>query len=269
MDDEVYTRRLLGILTNPHPTGIRPEDPYGQADDGIDRYSGFGRDVWVESLEVAEGEHGAELEIEFGLAVPPDSELQGLPPRGSLRVPFDAEWRELSGYEDPVAYAPAVAREVESAFAEHVRHHRSDSWGGGGARPALPSREAQWQILVDALSCEGTVREVAPGRIELRDSDGDVVTVVVSPDQWERVLADHAWGDVDMFFADLLGPRQGDETFVVFYKGDLFRSTREKLPPVRGRELERQVANVLAENPGAQLSWHAYSPQRGEELPPT
>ena len=43
---------------------------------------------------------------------------------------------------------------------------------------------------------------------------------VVSPDQWERVLVHHAWGDVDMYFADLLGPRQEDETFMVSSNGD-------------------------------------------------
>jgi hypothetical protein len=54
VQDVAYARRLFAILTNPHPTGVDPDDPYGQADDGIDRYDGFGRDVWVKSLEVAE-----------------------------------------------------------------------------------------------------------------------------------------------------------------------------------------------------------------------
>jgi hypothetical protein len=49
MEDDAYARELWAILTNPTPTGIEPDDPYGQADDGIDRYNGFGRDVWVES----------------------------------------------------------------------------------------------------------------------------------------------------------------------------------------------------------------------------
>ena len=52
MEDQAYARRLFAILTNPHPTGIDPDDPYGAADDGIDRYDGFGRDVWVASVEV-------------------------------------------------------------------------------------------------------------------------------------------------------------------------------------------------------------------------
>jgi hypothetical protein len=102
------------------------------------------------------------------------------------------------------------------------------------------------------------VREVASGRIELHYSGGTVVTVVVSPDQWERVLVDHAWGDVDMNFAELLGPRDKDETFVVFYNGDLVRSTGEKLPPVRGRAWERRLAEARAKHPDAQFGWFAY-----------
>ena len=51
---------------------------------------------------------------------------------------------------------------------------------------------------------------------------------VVSPHQWERVLVHHAWGDVDMYFADLLGPRQEDETFVVFYKRPISARSRSR-----------------------------------------
>ncbi len=58
MDDTAYVSELFGILTNPAPTGIDPDDPYGQADDGIDRYDGFGRDVRVTSARVVPGEHG-------------------------------------------------------------------------------------------------------------------------------------------------------------------------------------------------------------------
>lgn len=233
MEDDVYAEELLAILTNPHPSGIRPDDPYGQADDGIDRYDGYGRDFWVETLAVVEGEHGAELEVGFGLAVAADPGLAGVPASGSVRIPFDAEWRRLSGYDDPADYAPAVAREVGRSINDHVRQHRRGSRTGRRA-PALPDRAAQWQILLDALASEGTAVEVAPGRIEVRKPEGGLLTAIVSPDQWEQVLAEHAAGDTWMFFADLLGPRLSDEQYVVFYQGDLVCSTREKLPPVRG-----------------------------------
>ena len=261
MEDEAYARRLFAILTNPHPTGVDPADPYGQADDRIDRYDGFGRDVWVESVAVAKGEHGSELLITFGLAVSSDPELLGVQQRGALRLAFDAEWRELSGYDDPAAYAPVVASEVWWAASRQVERHRrgpADLREGDERRLAMPRPEAQWQIFRAALRDLGAVREVAPGRIEVHGPEGAVVTVVVTPGQWEQVLADHVGGDVDLYFADLLGPRQDDETFLVFYNGDLFRSTREKLPPVRGRALEREIAEVQAEHGVAQLVWHAY-----------
>lgn len=264
MQDLAYARRLFAILTHPHPAGVDPDDTDGRPDDGIDRYDGFGRDVWVESVEVVKGEYGAELLVEFGLALAPGAEWTGVPPRGLLRLPFDAEWRELSGYQEPAAYAPVVAGEVGMAADRHVELHRrrpADPSGIDPARP-LPSREAQWQILLAALTDEGTVREVSVGRIELHDSGGGVVTVVVSPDEWERVLVDHAWGDVDLYFADLLGPRQTDETYLVFYNGDLARSIREELPPVRGRALEHRFAAVRADQPDAQLGWYAYSSKR-------
>ncbi len=68
-----------------------------------------------------------------------------------------------------------------------------------------------------------------------------------------------------MFFGDLLGPRQEDETFVVFYDGDLARSTREKLPPVRGRAFESKIAHARAKHPDAEFGWYAYRPDRTED----
>ena len=247
MDDEAYARRLVAMLTSADPTG------------------GFGRDVWVESAVVVHGPHGAELDLTFGLDVPADSDLQDVPRTGSLQLPLDAHWRELSGYADPAAYAPVVARRVEIAAGRHVQRHRP---GARREAPALPGRGDQWQLLLDALRAEGEVQEVAPGRIELRDEDSALITLLVTADEWERVLIEHAWGDVDMYFADLLGPRQEDETFVVFYDGDLARSTREALPPVRGRALELRLERLRAEHPGARYAWHAYPPEPRDPVDP-
>lgn len=269
MEDEAFVQGLLVILTNPHPGGIDPGDPYGLAEDRIDRYDGFGRDVWVESLKVADGQHGAELVVEFGLAPPSEPDFLDVPSSGAVRLPFDAQWRELSGYLEPAAYAPAVAREVEMAAFRHVERHRGHPVGPPGSdqgRAVVASREAQWRILLDALRHQGPAREVAPGRFELLHS-GVVVTVAISADQWERVLTDHARGDVDLYFDEMLGPREEDETFVVFYNGDLARSTREKLPPVRSRAWERTIQQAQVEDPDAQLGW-VESPPHGPGWPP-
>jgi hypothetical protein len=113
---------------------------------------------------------------------------------------------------------------------------------------------------LDGLAAEaGPAVEVSPGRIEVRiaessdrvDADRQVVTVIVTPDKWEDVLAAHGSRNVEMYVAELLGPRDPDEHFVVFYRGELVRSIREELPPVRGTARARRFA---AEGPGG---WYA------------
>jgi hypothetical protein len=154
-----------------------------------------------------------------------------------------------------------VAVGVQIAARSLVERHwtrPADPPGGGQDRPVLPPREAQWQMPLGALADEGAVREVAPGRIELHVPGGTVVTVVVSPEQWERVLAGPAWGEVGLYFAELLGTRQEDEEFLVFNNGALARSTREKLPPVRGTAFERMMAEARADDPDAQFGWYAH-----------
>jgi hypothetical protein len=254
-DDRAFVARLLAILTNPEPTGITDDDPYGVADDGIDRWDGFGRDVWVESLEVVDGAYGPELEVTVGLAVPAE-ETERIPRKAVTRVPFEREWRRLSGYESAVDYAPYVAHEAESAASSHVERHRaaaSASPAVESARGRLPAREVQWRLLLSALAAEGGPPvEVSPGRIEVRlgdtdhpsDADSPVVTVIVTPDEWADVLAAHGWRQVEMYVAEVLGPRDPDEHFVVFYRGDLVRSIREELPPVRGRARARRLGEV-------------------------
>jgi hypothetical protein len=223
MKDEAYVRELRSILTNPKATE-----------------TDFGRDVWVESVVIARGAHGLELEVTFGLAVPPG---RAVPNRGVARVPFDRHWRRLSGYETPAAYAPEVARKVQNAAYRQL-------WSPDRTVERLPGRQAQWRLLLDALAEEGAVRELGPGRVEVMMAAGDTVTVVVSPDEWERVLAEHVSYGVGLYLAELIGPRDEDERFVVCYDGDLVRSTREELPPVRGRAHER----LLAEYPDG-LYW--------------
>lgn len=248
VEDDAYAAELLAVLTDPDPA----------QDDGIDRRDGFGRDLWVTSASVADGPHGAELVVEFEVALGPDLGRQGVPPRGSLRLPLDARWRELSGYDDPAAYAPLVAYRVEVAGREHVERHRPGRWQA--PRPSLPPREQQWRLLVEALGERGELGGVAPGRVEVRGLLAEAITVVVTAEQWEQVLLERAWGDVGLYLDEALGAPQEDELFLVFWEGRLVRSTREELPPVRGRALERRVARHRAEHPGGTLGWYAYRP---------
>lgn len=121
-------------------------------------------------------------------------------------------------------------------------------------------------MLLDALSTHGVVHEVAPGRIEVDDGTGDVLTVVVRPDQWARELQEEEPADVDLYIAELVGPRDEDETFVVFHDGRLARSTREELPPVAGQAFARELAAIREARPEARLGWYAFPPE-GSDLP--
>jgi len=258
MEDAPYARALLAILTNPTPQGIDPADPYGQADDGIDRYDGFGRDVRVTSLEVVDGDHGDELEAQFELVEAPAP----IPTLAAVRVPFDRRWRELSGFQEPAAYAPEIARQVVGTARRLVdRHGREDEIAAYRARTraGLPPRGVQWEILLDALSGEGRVEEVAPGRIEVRPEGEPAITVILTPDQWEEIMVDHG-DDPRLYVGEWLGPRDDDERFWVFYGGGLHRSTREELPPVRGTAMARRLVRFRAEHPEGG-SWHAYRPE--------
>ena len=269
LSDEEYVATLLAILTNPAPTGIDPADPYRQANDGIDRYDGFGRDVRVSAVRVVDGPYGDELEVSFVLDLPAgDPSWVGVPTGGSTRVPFDAEWRRLSGLDDPAAYAPQVASSVMRAARDHVVAHRDGGRGARArtewrarARAGLPDREAQRQLLLQTLAGEGHVTQVAPDWYEVRlrrDRDAEpsalggppeTITFVLTPEQWEEVLVDQHRGDLGLYLAEAIADPDPDERFMVFHDGSLHRSTRAELPPVRGRARERAWARLRAERP--------------------
>lgn len=287
MSDEEYVATLLAILTNPAPTGIDPADPYGRADDGIDRYDGFGRDVRVSGLQVVAGPYGDELEVSFVLSLPAgDPDWVGVPERGSTRVPFDAEWRRLSEFVDPAAYAPQVASRVERAARDHATRHQHGGrrdrvrteWRAR-ARAGLPNRETQRQLLLQTLAGEGEATQVSPDRFELHlrhdatdgparaggaaalDAVPEVITFVLTPEEWEEVLVDEYHDDLRQYLAEMLAGPDPDERFVVFYEGSLHLSTRAKLPPVRGRARERAWARRRAHDPmGTTYGWYAFNP---------
>ena len=266
MDDQDYVAELVAILTNKDPQGIDPDDPYGQADDGIDRYDGYGRDFWVESLRVCEGPNGAELEVTFGLAVPTDPEFATWPSQGTFSVPFDSAWRQLSGYGEPAAYAPRVASRTQRAVGNLADRYRAGrDWFADRQRvlDQLPARPDQWRMLLEELAAEGRISEPSPGRITVDIPSGDApgrgggqVTVLVTPDQWKEILINRGGGYGD--FWETFGSRLRDEVYLVFDDGDLVMSVREELPPVRGsadfREVAQRIAEIRAKDPDAKFS---------------
>lgn len=147
------------------------------------------------------------------------------------------------------------------------------------ARAALPNRETQRQLLLRTLAGEGEATQVAPDRFELRlrhdpadgsaevggaaglDAVPEVITFVLSPEEWEEVLVDKYKDDLGLYLAETLAMPDPDERFVVFYKGSLHRSTRAQLPPVRGRARERAWAQLRAEHPlRPGDGWYALDP---------
>jgi len=287
VSDEEYVATLLAILTNPAPTGFDPADPSRRGDDGIDRYDGFGRDVRVVDLGVVDGRYGDELEVSFVLNLPAgDPDWDGVPEHGSTKVPFDAEWRRLSGFSNPAAYAPRVALTVELAARRHVVGHqhggrqarRRAEWRAA-ARAALPDRETQRHLLLQTLAGEGEVIHVAADRFDLRlrDAAGDpagsvggpdaldatpeMITFVLTPDEWEEVLVDQYDDDLRLYLAETVMDLDPDERFIVFYDGSLHRSIREQLPPVRGRARERAWDRWRSEHPPRPGDgWYAFNP---------
>ena len=61
------------------------------ADDGIDRHDGFGREVWVDDLRPVGDGPWPELEVAFGLAVPDERRFRDVPRSGTVRMPFGRE----------------------------------------------------------------------------------------------------------------------------------------------------------------------------------
>lgn len=258
MDDETYAHRLFEILTRPLDPD-EPVDHYGMGEDWIDRYDGFGTDLRVTRIDVVPGEHGSQMDIGFVLEVP---EGVDVPAEGSLLLPLDEEWREVSGFSEPEDYAPRVATHLMRNARNHISAHDQ----GPRDAPDVPPRDAQHAMLLKVLGREGEVAEQGPGRYVVRrpGAVADLV-VVLAADEWEQALSRHGTpqdGAFD-FYEELLASRGRDERFVVFWEGELVTSTREELPPAASpppamREVKRRIAEARAS--GKDFGWFAYEP---------
>ena len=254
MDDVDYARELYEILTAPADPAVPPGH---LGDDWIDRGDGFGTDVRVTAINVVPGDHGSELDIAFVLDRPDDVDV---PREGSLLLPLDAEWREVSGFTEPEDYAPRVAARLVRCIREHSRSHqppRDDR--------DLPSRAEQHALLLEVLGREGQVVEQAANRYAVRQQKADLM-VVLTPDQWEQMIRRHGPRREQLLehFGELFASTPWEERFLVFWEGDAATSTREKLPPVKKplpqlREIRRQLSEARAS--GQDFGWFAYAPE--------
>lgn len=255
MDDVEYARQVYGILTAPPD----PEVPPGHlGDDWIDRSDGFGTDVRVTAIAVVPGDHGNQLDIAFALDLPDDVVA---PREGSLLLPLDAEWREVSGYAEPEDYAHRIAARLVRHIGEHVRAHEPSREDDRD----LPSRAEQHAMLLEVLAHEGRVEQQAPTRYVVRREGREDLTVLVTPDQWEEVIRRHglrrAW--LLEHFDELFASTPPEERFLVFWEGDVTTSTREKWPPAKRpfpplREVRRRLSEARAS--GRAYGWFAHTP---------
>ena len=255
MDDEDYARQLHAILAAPPD----PEVPPGHlGDDWIDRSDGFGTDVRVTAIAVVPGDHGNQLDITFVLDLRDDVVV---PREGSLMLPVDAEWREVRGYAEPEDYAPHVAARLVRC----LRDHASAQEPSREDDRDLPSRAEQHAMLLEVLAHEGQVEQPAPNRYVVRREGREDLTVLVTPDQWERVIRRHALRRAWLLehFDELFASTPPEERFLVFWEGDLTTSTREKLPPAKLpfpplREIRRRLTEARAS--GRDFGWFAHTP---------
>lgn len=256
MDDVDYARQVYEILTAPPDPEILPGH---LGDDWIDRSDGFGTDVKVTAITVVPGDHGNQLDIAFVLDLPDDVVV---PREGSLLLPLDAEWREVSGYTEPEDYAPHIAARLVRHIHEHVRAHQPSRDNDRD----LPARAEQHAMLLEVLGREGEVEQQAPNRYVVRREGRIDLTVLLTADQWEQVIRRHGLRRVWLLehFDELFASTPREECFLVFWDGHATTSTREELPPAKKpfpslRETRRRLAEARAS--GRDFGWFAYTPE--------
>jgi hypothetical protein len=175
MDDEEYARELFEILTRTADPDLAP---HRLGPDWIDRSGGFGTDLRVTSIDVVPGEHGSQIDVGFALDLPAEFDL---PEAASLLLPFDQEWREISGFDHPEDYAPRVAMLLMRNIYK-LQPRRPSA-------VARPPREEQHALLLRVLRRHGDVEQQAPDRYVVTGG-GKTLTVLLTADQWEAVLRD-------------------------------------------------------------------------------
>jgi len=144
--------------------------------------------------------------------------------------------------------------------------------------PDVPGADDLWRVLVDSLGRDyAGVDHVGPGRLEVIDEDGEIVTIHLTPQQWRSLVisAEHiavtdsgedAWGPGDgpsIAYGDLeeqIDSRQDGELHVVLHGGSLHQSVRAELPPVRG-------AGPLDATLDGDGDWYAVAPDGTDTHP--
>jgi hypothetical protein len=114
--------------------------------------------------------------------------------------------------------------------------------------------------MLNELAGHGDLAELAPGRLELRLSRGQLLTFVVTPEQWDQVVDMHVGDDFEMYFLELMASIDTGDAFVVVWDTDLCRSTREELPPMPSRATQERWAEYRRIHPNAKVEVHSHTP---------
>ena len=189
-------------------------DPF----DGIDRHDGYGRDYRIESIRVVPSPDGFD-DLEVTVRIGAETVTS--------RLLFDHAWREASGLDDVLAYATYVVRRWNFPRFDHAVLDQ----------PSGPGRDDSWKLLEQALGRRAEhLNQPAPGVLEVVESNGDVVTIHVTPQEWASFAAGREQKALDVL-DELIGSRWDDEDHIVYFRGALHHSVRAQLPPVRRKLL--------------------------------
>ncbi len=186
-------------------------------------------------------------------------EVRGTAVSGSAFVPFDEEWRYLSGYERVDDYAGLLADRVRSAARELMFPSARPTPATGAAEVA-----SRWQWLLERLALNGQVVEGDDGSLRVvRGDDGGEFTVLVTPEQWAQIAEPI---DPDSDDPQDFNQLSDEEAFLVFYENSLEWSVRAELPPVRyGAEIKRSFRE--AKERGEEMSRYGWSAAHGPDHP--
>jgi hypothetical protein len=189
--------------------------------DGLDRSDGLGEDHCIECLCVVAGEDGFD-DLEVTVAV--DGR------RVVSRLLFDRAWRAESGLDDPPAYAAFVVARWRSA--------RVDGARSTGAPAPDPVTYAELEHALRRRHAGATRTRF--GVLEGVGEDGEPFFVHVTPREWRQFAADRPdpVGDLE----ERIDARWDDEAHIVFFRGDVHRSIRAELPPVRSMLLREDAS---------------------------
>ncbi|MFY0409553.1 hypothetical protein [Solicola sp. PLA-1-18] len=237
LDDDAYLAALMRGIANRRDQLVRNQN------------DGYDRDYWVAGLRVVASPDGwDDVEITVGMRVPWRYRRR-VDPTTTARTLFDRQWRLDNGLDDPASMVDAV---VTTAYFAGVRAYQrargevADEALVQQVRDELPDARTLWDQLVETT--RGRVTGV--DRFEVTETDDEVFTVVVTPEQWRECVVDgevaartdsgrddalepgDGFAEAAFEIEETIGSAMGPDRYVVLFRGRFHLSAREALPPL-------------------------------------